>query len=107
MSTIPASNDQNIRYVMQVPTEKEEKNFLEGVIWGLNGIHNIAGAVFVLGGTLTMDTAAIGVATVVDPGTALVGAVGLAAANVFAYYLIKAELSIAGKSFTHMSNTIL
>lgn len=60
-----------------------------------------------------LDAAAMGLVSVgsnvgvLPPAEALVVAVGLAGLNALAYYVVKAELSIAGKSFTHMKNTIL
>lgn len=88
---------------------REETNFIEGLMWGANGIHNAIAGVALTAGVVLMDAGALGTiaSNVLRPNEVVAGAVVLAAANVLAYYVAKAEFSIASKSFTHMANTIL
>lgn len=62
-TNIQAVNPQNIQYLVQIP-EKEEKNFIEGIMWGVNGVQNVAGAIAVVGGTVMLDAAAMGLVSV-------------------------------------------
>lgn len=108
MSSIQAVGEPNVQYMVlpQQQQLKEERNFIEGVMWGVNGVSNVSAGAATIGGTLLLDGLAIGVASVTPPHVAFAGLVGLTALNVLAFYVAKAEISIASKSFTHMINTI-
>lgn len=107
--TIPKGSPQNIQYIYPVQiAPQEDKNFFEGLMWGVTGIQSAIQGIASVGAALTLDAMALGALSFAEkPGQTLVGAVGLAALNCLAYYIIKAEFSIASKSFTHMKNTIL
>lgn len=94
----------------------EEKNFIEGVMWGLNGIQNAVAGVVTAGSIIMLDTAALAATSQSKPSEAIAGSDGseaiaglvlLTALHVLAFYVAKAEFAIAGKSFTHAKNTIL
>lgn len=105
MSSIQAFNP-NVQYQVIPAMPAEEKNLIEGVMWGVNGVINLSLGIGTVAGTLTIDTMALGLATISPPELVLTGAIGLAALNVLALYVTKAEISIASKSFKHMQNTI-
>ena len=96
---------QPVQYVVIPAQEKEDKNFIEGLMWAGNGITNAVGGLGIAGSTIALNAVFIG--TVAHPVDVVAGLVAVAALNVLAYYVVKAEFSIAGKSFTHMANTIL
>ncbi len=104
-------HSQGIIYVQQ-PVKEEGKNLIEGALWGVNGLVNIGAAIASIAGLAALDSMAFGAFVAANasgamPPEALVASsVGLAALNVLGYYVVKAEASIAGKSFTHMLNTI-
>lgn len=104
MTSVQAINTSNVQYVIQ--TQQEDKNIFEGIMWGVNGIQNLVAALTAGGSALALDVLGVAAISGSSPNNAIAGAVGLAALNVLAYYIVKGECSIASKSFTHMKNTI-
>ena len=113
MSTVTHAQmpPQGVIYIQQQKTE-ENKSLIEGVLWGVNGVANIIAAIGTVGGVAVLDTMAFGAATAANsvdalsPETLMLGTVGLGALNLLGYNIARAECSVAGKAFTHMSKTL-